>query len=125
MPIYEYRCADCGRVTSVLVRGFNVTVEPRCSRCNGTSLRKLVSRFSVAKSEESRLEGLSDMGQFADVDEDDPKSVAKWARKLGSEMGEDLGDDFREAIDQMEAGELPSEAGEGGGEGDFGGSDDL
>lgn len=123
MPIYEYRCADCGRVTSVLVRGFSATVEPTCSRCKGTNLKKLVSRFAALKSEESRLEQLSDMSQFADVDEDDPKSVARWARKLGSEMGEDLGDDFKEAIDQMESGEMPPDV--GGEDSGFAGSGDL
>ena len=121
MPIYEYRCADCGRISSVLVRSFSATVEPRCPRCQGSNLRKLVSRFATLKSEDARLEQLSDMSQYADIDEDNPKSVARWARKMGSEMGEDLGEDFREAIDQMEAGEMPPEmAGADGAGGDFG-----
>jgi len=107
MPIYEYRCGDCGRVTSVLVRSFATQVTPTCSRCSGTNLRKLVSRFAVAKSEESRLDDLADPSKFGDLDENDPKSVARWARRMGEEMGEDLGDDFREAVEQMEAGEMP------------------
>jgi putative FmdB family regulatory protein len=121
MPIYEYRCGDCGRLTSVLVRGFSATVEPACARCKSKNLRKLVSRFATLKSEDARLDQLADMSQYADIDEDDPKSVARWARKMGSEMGEDLGEDFREAIDQMEAGELPPEM--GGAEGGAGGAD--
>jgi hypothetical protein len=42
---------------------------------------------------------------------------------MGSEMGDDVGDDFREAIDQMESGELPpgvAEASEESMGGDFG-----
>jgi putative FmdB family regulatory protein len=114
MPIYEYRCADCGRVTSVLVRSYSAIPSPACSRCHGTNLTKLVSRFAVLRSEEARLESLSDESSFAGLDEDDPKSVAKWARRMGSELGEDLGDDFREAVEQMEAGEEPGAGGDAG-----------
>ena len=31
------------------------------------------------------------------------------ALKVGEQMGEDLGDDFKEMVDQMEAGEMPDE----------------
>jgi putative FmdB family regulatory protein len=109
MPIYEYRCADCRRVTSILVRGFTAPTNLTCPRCSSTKMRKLVSRFAVMKSEESRLDDLADPSNFGDLDENDPKSVARWARRMGQEMGEDLGDEFDEAIEQMEAGELPPE----------------
>ena len=109
MPIYEYRCDDCGRVSRLFLRSFSAEPALRCTRCSGTRLRKLVSRFAVMRSEESRLEDLADPSTFADVDENDPRSVARWARRLGKEMGEDLGDDFDEAIEQMEAGEMPGD----------------
>ena len=106
MPIYEYRCLECGKYTSVLVRGFSDPSDLRCARCSGTQFRKLVSRFAVLKSDDAQLEELADPAKFGDVDENDPKSVARWARKLGSQVGEDLGDDFKEAVEQLEAGEL-------------------
>jgi len=46
---------------------------------------------------------------LADVDESDPRSMARWARRMRDEMGEEMGPDFDEAIEQMEAGELPDE----------------
>ncbi|HEX5417701.1 MAG TPA: zinc ribbon domain-containing protein [Chloroflexota bacterium] len=103
MPIYEYRCLECGKYTSVLVRSFSEPSDLTCARCSGTRFRKLVSRFALLKSEDARLEQLADPARFGDVDENDPRSVARWARKLGSEVGEDLGDDFKEAVEQMEA----------------------
>ena len=48
---------------------------------------------------------------LADVDENDPRSVARFARRMRNEMGEELGPDFDQAIDQMEAGEMPEENG--------------
>jgi hypothetical protein len=83
----------------------------QCLRCHGTQLRKLVSRFAVLHSDDDRLERLADPTALGDVDENDPRSVARWARRMGDEIGEDLGDDFREAVDRMEAGEMPDDLG--------------
>ncbi len=114
MPIYEYRCQRCGAYNSVFLRSFSAALEPKCSSCGSDQLRRLISRFAVVRSEESRLDDLADPSNFGDLDENDPKSVAKWARRMGQEMGEDLGPEFHEMVDRMEAGEMPEElAGEG------------
>ena len=124
MPIYEYRCLDCGRYQSVLVRTYSDPTGLTCPRCQGARLRKLISRFAVLHSDESRLEDLADPSSLGDVDENDPRSVARWARKMGDQMGEDLGDDFRDMVDRLEAGESPEGLdGEGGPDGDDVGGD--
>ncbi len=64
------------------------------------------------------MDDLADPSKFGDVDENDPKSVARWARKMGSELGEDLGPEFDEMVERMEAGEMPDDLGDGGGGGD-------
>ena len=111
MPIYEYRCDGCGYRTTLLIRGYQPAPLPSCPRCSRPEMRKLISRVSVVRSEDSRLESLADPSRFGSVDENDPKSVARWARRLGQEMGEDLGGDFDEAVDQIESGALPEEGG--------------
>ena len=70
---------------------------------------RLVSRVAVLKSEESRLEDLTDPSSMGDLDENDPKSMARWMRKMGSEMGEDVGPEFDEMVARMEAGEMPDD----------------
>lgn len=55
------------------------------------------------------MENLADPTKWGDVDENDPKSMARMMRKLGSEMGEDLGPEFGEMVDRLEAGEDPEE----------------
>ena len=107
MPVYEYRCESCGRRSTILVMNLATYVVPPCEHCRTGTLRKLISRFAVLKSEESRLEDMADPSGFGDIDENDPKSVARWARRMGQQMGEDLGDDFDEMVDQIEAGETP------------------
>jgi hypothetical protein len=94
---------------------------PPCPRCGKNTLRKLVSRFAVTRSEESRLEDLADPTSFGDLDENDPRSVARWARKMGDALGEDLGPEFDEMVDRMEAGGVDEE----GGPGDDGPGDDV
>ena len=111
MPIYEYRCNDCRRRVSVLWRTF-AEVEgntPQCPRCGGTNLTRLVSRVAVVRSEESHLEDLADPSSLAGLDENDPKSIARWMRKMSKEMGEDLGPEFDEVVGRLEAGESPEE----------------
>lgn len=100
MPIYEYRCAACGRKSTVVTLSVSAAVEPKCGHCGGTDLRKLVSRVAVRRSEESRLESLADPSSLAGLDENDPKSVARWMKKMGREMGEETGEDFDEEVDR-------------------------
>lgn len=124
MPIYEYRCHGCRKRVSVFFRSFNAISEPVCPECGSRDLTKLVSRVAVMKSEESRLEELSDPSSMSGLDENDPKSIAKWAKKMGSAMGEDLGPEYDEMIDRMEAGEMPDDDAMGG-PGGMGGMDDA
>jgi putative FmdB family regulatory protein len=114
MPVYEYRCQGCKRRVSVFFRSFSAVSDPVCPQCGSIQLTKLVSRVAVMKSEESRLDDLADPSNLAGLDENDPKSMARWAKKMGQEMGEDLGPDYEEMIDRMEAGEMPDDAGMGG-----------
>jgi len=64
---------------------------------------------AVVRSEESHLEDLADPSSLAGLDENDPKSIARWMRKMSKEMGEDLGPEFDEVVGRLEAGESPEE----------------
>lgn len=111
MPIYEYKCKDCGRKISVFWRSLSEVGRklPRCSRCGSNELVRLVSRVAVLHSEESQLESMADPSAFGDLDENDPKSIGRWMRRMSREMGEDLGDEFGEVVDRLEAGDSPED----------------
>ena len=112
MPIYEYRCAGCGRRVSVFQRSIQSGAAAACPHCGSHDLARLISRVAVVRSEESRLDGLASDAGLADLDERDPRSLARWARRMGREMGEDLGPDFDEVVERLEAGEMPDDMGE-------------
>ena len=122
MPIYEYLCRGCRKKVTVLTLRVSEAVEPRCEHCGSTDLSRLMSRFALVRSEESRLDDLSDPSSLSGLDESDPKSMARWMRKMGKELGEDGGEDFEQMVDEMEAG-----GDEGGADpaDDAGGEDDL
>jgi len=109
VPIYEYDCQGCRRRVSILVRTRADDSAPHCPRCDSANLRRIMSRFATVKSEDARLESLSDPSQYGDLDENDPRSVARFMKRMGDEMGEDLGDDLDAAMDEAMA------EGEGGG----------
>lgn len=42
MPIYDFRCRDCGKVSEILARSAHGHA-PRCSECGSQNLERLVS----------------------------------------------------------------------------------
>ena len=118
MPIYEFECRDCGRKTTALVMVRERMSEVRCRKCGSANLERLFSRFATPKSEDARLESLADPSAIGDIDENDPKSVARFMKKMGREMGEDFGEDVEAAMEEeMAGGGGEDEGGDGGGSG--------
>jgi putative FmdB family regulatory protein len=110
MPIYEYRCRNCHRRVSILLRGFEAAnARPKCTYCGHDELDRLVSRVAVLRSEETQLDNLADSSALGDLDENDPRSIGRWMKKMSGEAGEDLGDEFREVVDRLEAGQSPED----------------
>jgi putative regulatory protein, FmdB family len=109
MPIYEYRCADCKKRISLLILSVGQTPTAACTFCGSANLDRLMSRFASPKSEEARLESFADPSKFGDVDENDPQSMARFMKKMGQEIGEDMGD-FDEALEEAGSGMAESDS---------------
>jgi len=50
MPIYEYRCLECGEKFEKLVRLSTSTSEIECPKCGGQEVGKLISAFCTRMS---------------------------------------------------------------------------
>ena len=107
MPLYEYRCLDCQKRSTLLVLSLTNPTPPSCTHCRSLRLERLLSRFASPKSEEARLESLTDPDALAGLDENDPESMARFMKKMGDEMGEDLGEGMAETMESPE--ENPSD----------------
>jgi putative FmdB family regulatory protein len=111
MPIYEYLCTKCGQKARKFWRAFSEIDESTltCPRCGTHSFRRLISRVAAVRSEEAHLEDLSDPSHLAGLDEEDPKSIARWLRRMSREVGEEMPPEFDEVIDRLESGQSPEE----------------
>jgi putative FmdB family regulatory protein len=110
VPIYEYLCLDCKKPFSCLVGVLADSQEPRCERCGGTKLRKLISRVARVRSKESSFEDLADPSKLGDMD--DPKAMARWGKEMGRTMADETGEELPEDFDEMmESGGMDGEEG--------------
>jgi putative FmdB family regulatory protein len=108
MPFYEYRCHECRRKVRLFYTYTAYdTAQPQCTHCGSQQLQRLIGRIALAKSEDARMDALADDSMLAGLDEEDPRSLGRFMRKMSKEMGEDLGDDFSEVVDRLESGESP------------------
>ena len=99
MPIFEYKCLKCGRISEHLV--FNEKeFKPFCRFCGSAKVKKLISRVKVRLSMDTRLEKMCDPALFGSLDEENPKSVMKFMEKMGAEFGDQLGDEFDEVMEE-------------------------
>ena len=51
MPIYEYRCEECGKRSSALL-GSYASADPACPHCGTRALHRLVSTFATIGSDD-------------------------------------------------------------------------
>jgi putative FmdB family regulatory protein len=107
MPIYEYLCRACGKRCSILVLNLRNPPPAGCRHCGSSKVDRLLSLFAAPKSEEARLESLTDPDHLGEFDESDPHSAARFMKKMGDAMGEDVGDDMEAMMEQAgESGEI-------------------
>ncbi len=68
MPIYEYRCEDCGAITEFLQKRIDVAEEATCERCGSGRVVKLLSAANVSVSEGRRGPGKTCCGRDSRCD---------------------------------------------------------
>lgn len=136
MPIYEYRCAGCGRKASIFFRSMSVVeADPACPHCGERRLERKMSRvWSRRSSSDDRFaepvyeeQGVPFYGAdpFSDpygydepplsTDDDeaaggeDIAAMAREARAMAQMMGEPLDESFDTALRHVEQGADPDE----------------
>ncbi len=109
MPTYEYRCLDCRRRFEVFMTYAEYGKrEVACPHCRGERVQRRIGRIRIARSEDALLENLADPAALDGL-EDDPKALGRMMRRMSRELGEDIGPEFDEVVDRLEAGQSPEE----------------
>lgn len=108
MPLYEYRCNQCQKRVTLLVRGNSPDLA--CPLCGGRILTRLFSTFSIKRTYMDDYESiLSDSQLVKGLGESDPRALAEWNHRMSREMDEDAGPEYKEMLERMEKGEMPTE----------------
>jgi putative FmdB family regulatory protein len=124
MPVYEFYCSDCHAIFSFLSRRVNTARRPPCPRCGHPELDRQVSRFAISRNRpEPNADGLPAgmdevkmeqammalAGEMEGMDENDPKTMAGFMRRFTEMTGMSLGEEARETMRRLEAGEDPEQ----------------
>lgn len=130
MPIYEYRCGDCGRRASIFFRSISAARnDPRCPHCGGANLERLFSRVVVRRGggaddrgdevgSDDAMDGFGaeeygddPFGLGADLmgEDADPRELARWTRQMSARMGEPLDAELDQALTDIERGADPDD----------------
>ena len=108
MPIYEYRCRPCGKVSSFFTRSSTSPLEPVCSRCKSRDVARRMSSFAMAKNAQSvheqypRGSGTPPLEYYSD-----PRNIGRNVEESYNRHGLDMPQTVRETIDAAREGELP------------------
>ena len=100
MPIYEYYCEACKKLSSFLLLRTTEPIEPYCRGCGSKEVKRMLSRVTVLKSEEKRMESMLDPSKFSDLDENDPRSVERLMKRMGRELGGELGEGLEKSMEE-------------------------
>ena len=136
MPIYEYYCPDNNKIYQFYAKTFaQGQVIPPCPDNPSFRLRRILSPFALARrarksagvapggegeaaqagssggdaAEDARMEAaMSAMeGEFANVDENDPRAMGRMMRRMAELTGEKLDDKMEEVVRKLEEGADP------------------
>lgn len=105
MPIYEYSCHGCGKVSSFFVKAINTPLEPACAHCQGRDLYRRLSSFSMGKTTKSVHEQHpSSKGKEY---YSDPRNIGRHVEDSFRRYGMEMPSTVRETIDAAREGNLP------------------
>ena len=95
MPIYEYRCRQCGQRQSRLVYSWTPAGSLACAHCASPDLARLVSGFSFHRSWGESLNWMPDHAA-ADLDDGNAGSIDAHLGRMSQAMGGRVTPDFHQ-----------------------------
>jgi len=106
MPIYEYQCNQCDREFSLLFLHLKKANRLACKFCGSRNVKRLLSRFAVHQTEESRLASFDTAKPQGDDFYKDSRNIGLWAKKRLRELDVDLGSKMDEIVEKGRTGKI-------------------
>jgi putative FmdB family regulatory protein len=109
MPIFEYQCPRCDRVSAHVVLSPKKRERRACPGCGSARLKRVMSSFAMVESEASRLDSFDPSKPRDESFYKDSRNVGLWAKKRAKQMGLDLGPKFDATVERARSGKLIKE----------------
>ena len=107
MPLFEYRCMECGCINTALILKPLEEKNLQCARCRSQRLVRILSHFALHQTEAQRVNEFDFRDRHSDSFYKDDRNVGLWAQKRMKQLGVDLGPGFDETIEKARSGKLP------------------
>mgnify|MGYP001344227862 CR=1 FL=1 len=108
MPIYEYRCRACGKVSSLFTRSIGSPLEAVCCQCQSRDVARLMSSFAMGKTVQSVHENSPTGAGAPPLDYyNDPRNIGRHVEESFSRFGVEMPQSVRDTIKAAREGELP------------------
>lgn len=98
VPIFEYKCANCGKKVTHLLGMTSEKDDEVCTFCGGRNLTKLVSKFRRGRSEDARVDEMADHLESIGEPES-PAQMREIVKEMGRAMDDDMSDDMEEMFE--------------------------
>ncbi|NQW23103.1 MAG: zinc ribbon domain-containing protein [SAR202 cluster bacterium] len=108
MPIYEYRCQACARVSSFFLKSINSELEPVCAHCQSKDMARRMSSFAMGKTVGSVHENFASGSEHRTPGYySDPRNIGRNVESAFSKYGVEMPQTVRDNIDAARSGETP------------------
>ncbi len=108
MPIYEYRCQACAKLSSFFLKSINSKLEPVCSHCQSKDMERRMSSFAMGKTVASVHESFAPGSERRSPEYySDPRNIGRGVEQAFSKYGMEMPRSVRDNIDAARSGETP------------------
>ena len=111
MPVYEYRCGECGQKSPFFTRSVNALLEPQCPHCESSDMQRAVSSFSYHKSAKTIHDeygpppptGVPSLDYYKD-----PRNIGRHVEEAFQKYDVEMPASVKDSIDAAREGKLPA-----------------
>ncbi len=108
MPIYEYRCQACGKLSSFFVRSIGSDVNAVCGHCQSADMERLMSSFAMGKTVSAVHEAFPSGSERRSPEYyQDPRNIGRGVESTFAKHGMEIPQSVRDNIDAARSGETP------------------
>ena len=109
MPTYDFRCLNCKKRFEMRIAYADYeTAKITCPHCGSDTVTRLIGRVRVVGGSMQHLADMADPANMSQL-EDDPRALGRAMKEMQSELGQDMGGEFKEVVDRLEKGQSADE----------------